>query len=214
MPDGLTAPQPPPSHEPTASRPGRRPRPSWLVALVQALVVVAVFGAAGAGCGWLWYHLWDAPSGVVADHQWFTSEAGLRDDFQGVAWYVAIAVPAGLVLGILTAWLLDRSELVSLVAVVAGSLLAAYVMYRVGTHLSPGDPNELAKTAKDGTKLKGALSVDSWPPRASFTFGALIGLACVYLVSARRTPDEPQPPARTEPSAALTAPPVGPPPQR
>lgn len=220
MPDGLTAPQPPPTAEPTASPPGRRARSPWVVALVQALVIVVVFGAAGAACGWLWYHLWDPPSGVVSGHQWFTSETGLRDDFQGVAWYVTIAVCAGLVLGILTAWLLDRSELVTLVAVVVGSVLAAYVMLRVGSHLSPGDPNELAKTAADGTKLKGALRVDPWPPRASFTFGAMVGVALVFLVSARRTPDEPQPPARTEPSTRPAEPSTGPaephaaPPQR
>ena len=91
--------------------------------------------------------------------QWYTGEAGLRDDFQGVAWYVAIALVAGLVLGMLTAWLFDRSELVTLVAVLVGSALAAYLMLRVGTHLSPPDPHELAKTAQDGDKLKGALRV-------------------------------------------------------
>jgi hypothetical protein len=191
MPDGLTAPAPPPTHEPTVPPSGRGPRSPWVVASVQALVIVVVFGAAGAGCGWLWHHLWHAPSGVVSQHQWFTSEAGLRDDFQGVAWYVTLAAVAGLVLGILTSWLLDRSELVTLGAVVAGSVLAAYVMLRVGTHLSPGDPHELAKTAADGTKLKGRLTVDSWPPRGAFTFGAVVGLAFVYLLSSRPTPDEP-----------------------
>jgi hypothetical protein len=184
MPDGLTAPAP----EPTAPPPGRRSRSPWVVAPVQAVVIVALFAAAGAGCGRLWYHLWDAPTGVVSQHQWFTSEAGLRDDFQGVAWYVTIAAVAGLVLGALTSWLLDRSELVTLGAVVVGSLLAAYVMLRVGTHLSPGDPHELAKKAADGTKLKGQLRVDSWPPRGAFTFGAMLGLAFVYLVSTRASP--------------------------
>ena len=62
-------------------------------------------------------------------------------------------------------------------AVVAGSVLAAYLMLRVGQHLSPPDPHELAKTAKDGTELEGALRVDAWPPRGAFTFGALVGLA-------------------------------------
>jgi hypothetical protein len=162
------------------------------VAPLQAILIVVVFGAAGVGCGWLWHHLWDAPSGVVADHQWYTSESGLRDDFQGVAWYVSIALVAGLVLGSLAAWLLDRSELVTLAAVVVGSALAAYVMLRVGTHLGPSDPHELARSAPDGTKLKGDLRVDSWPPRAAFTFGAMLGLAIVYLISGRRVPDEPE----------------------
>jgi hypothetical protein len=109
-----------------------------------------------------------------------------------VAWYVTIALAAGLVLGILAAWLLDRSELATLLAVVVGSALAGYVMYRVGIHLSPADPRELAKTAADGTKLKGTLRVDSWPPRAAFPFGALVGLAFVFLLLSGRAPQEPR----------------------
>jgi hypothetical protein len=188
MSDGLI---PPPTHDVIASpEPGRR-SPGFVVA-IQVLVIVALFAAAGYGCGRLWFHLWDAPSGVVSGGQWYTNEAGLRDDFQGVALYVAIATGTGLVLGILCAWLLDRAELVTLVAVVAGSAFAAYVMLRVGTHLSPADPHELAKTAQDGDKLKGALRVTSWPPRGAFTFGSLIGLALVYAVSIGRAPAEVQ----------------------
>ena len=89
----------------------------------------------------------------------------------------------------LTAWLFDRSELVTLVAVIVGSALAAYLMLRVGTHLSPADPHELAKTAQDGDKLKGALRVRSWAPKGAFTFGALVGLALVYAVSIGNAPD-------------------------
>jgi hypothetical protein len=159
-----------------------------VVAPIQALVIVVVFAGAGAGCGWLWFKAWRAPSGVVSGGQWYTNEAGLRGDFLGVGWFVTIALAAGLVLGILAAWLLDRAELVTLGAVLVGSLLAAYVMYQVGTRLGPADPQELAKSAKDGTKLKGALAVTSWPPRGAFTFGALIGLAIVYFVSAGRSP--------------------------
>jgi hypothetical protein len=199
MSDGLTAP-PSTSPELLDARPAAAPRPAWVVVLAQALATVAIFAAAGAAAGWLWYKIWDVPSGVVSGGAWYTNEAGLRADFQGVAWYVTIALVVGLVLGMLTAWLFDRSELVTLAAVVVGSALAAYLMLRVGTHLSPPDPHELAKTAKDGDKLKGALLVTSWPPKGAFTFGALIGLAVVYAVSIGRTPTEvrtlpPPPPA-------------------
>ena len=63
-------------------------------------------------------------------------------------------------------------------------------MLRVGTHLSPPDPHELAKTAQDGDKLKGALRVRSWAPKGAFTFGALVGLALVYAVSIGNAPTE------------------------
>ena len=147
----------------------------------------AVVGALG---GWLWYRLWDVPHGVVSGHQWYTSEAGLRDDFAGTGLYVAISVLAGLLLGGLAAWFLDRSELVTLVAVIGGSVLAAYVMLRVGYHLSPADPHELARSAADGTRLDGALRVDSWPPKGAFTFGAVLGLAVVYASTLGQTPPE------------------------
>jgi hypothetical protein len=191
MSDRLTA---TPTHqlrEPPSVRPGR---PAWVVASRQALVVVVGFGAAGLLCGWLWFHVWQVPDGVVSGGQWFTSEAGLRADFAAVAWYVSIAALTGLVLGALSAWLLARSELVTLAAVLTGSLLAAYLMLRLGQHLSPPDPHELAKTAADGTRLRGALRVDSWPPRAAFPFGALVGLTVVFTASVGRAPAEPEDP--------------------
>jgi hypothetical protein len=178
-----------------------------VVVLAQALATVAAFAAVGASAGWLWYKLWDVPSGVVSGGQWYTSEAGLRDEFQGVAWFVTLALAAGLILGMLTAWLFDRSELVTLVAVIVGSVLASYLMLRVGTHLSPPDPHELAKTAQDGDKLKGALQVSAWAPKGAFTFGALVGLGLVYAVSIGRAPTE----VRTTQSA-LPATPFGDPP--
>lgn len=182
MSDGLTAPP---------AGPGRPRRSAWVVAPVQGLVVVALFAGAGAAAGRLWFELWDVPTGVVSGGQWYTDEAGLRDDFQGLALYVVISAALGLVLGALCAWLLARSEIVTLVAVLVGSALAAYLMYRVGTHLSPADPHELARTAADGTKLKGSLRVTAWPPRGACTFAALIGTAVVFAVSLGRRPPQP-----------------------
>jgi len=205
MSDGLTSPAT--RSELVQAPPGRAPRSPWLVVPAQALVIVAGFAVAGYGAGRLWYHLWDQPSGVVSGGQWYTDEAGLRDDFQGVGWYVAIAVLTGLVLGMIAARLCGRAELVTLAAVVAGSVLAAYIMLEVGSHLSPADPHELAKTAKDGTKLKGALQVSSWPPRGAFPFGALLGLALVYGVSIGRGPTGGDPLSPPSPLSQYAPPP-------
>ena len=86
MSDGLTSP---------TTKPGRPARSAWVVAPLQALVVVALFAGAGAAAGRLWFSLWDEPSGVVSGGQWYTDEAGLRDDFQGVALYVVISAALG-----------------------------------------------------------------------------------------------------------------------
>lgn len=189
MPDGLTPASLPaqmPLDPPTPAAAPRRPL--WVVAALQALLVVGIFAAAGALCGVLWHQLWDAPEGVVAGQQWFTDESGLRGDFAGTGWYVVVASLAGLVLGTLTAWTFDRSELVTLVAVVGGSVLAAWLMLRVGYHLSPPDPDQLALTAPDGTRLDGALRVRRLPPRLAFPMGALVGLCAVYFLTTRRAP--------------------------
>jgi hypothetical protein len=190
MPDGLTT---TPAHDSLDAPPARTRRPTWVVLALQALVVVVVFAVVGVLAGWLWFHVWDVPQGVVSGGQWFTGEAGLRATFAGTAWYVTIAVVAGLVLGVLFAGLFHRSELVTLAAVVVGSVLAGYLMLRVGQHLSPPDPQVAARTAEDGTRLSGALRVRTWPPRAAFPFGALVGLAIVYAASISRTPSEVKP---------------------
>jgi hypothetical protein len=188
MSDGLTTPRElhqPPSHAASRRRHRRTP---WLVVPIQVAVTIAAFAGAGALGGWLWYHLWTPPSGVVVDHQWFPdpAEAGLRADFPGTGWYVVVALVAGLLLGAACAYVLDRSELATLAAVAAGAALAAWLMLEVGMHLSPPDPDVLARTAEDGTELQGRLHVSRLPPKLSFPVGALLGLALVYLLTPRR----------------------------
>ncbi len=193
MPDGLTTPAPPqvdPAPLP-AAEPARRPLGPGVVwqVLWQMSAVVGAFAAAGALCGWLWYLLWTPPEGVVIDHRWIPDpvEAGLRGEFLGTGWYVVVALVAGLLLGAGCAYLFDRAELVTLVAVCLGSALAAWVMLRVGLSLSPPDPHEVARTVADGTRVPGDLRVSRLPPKLAFSVGALLGLSTAYFLSARRT---------------------------
>jgi hypothetical protein len=169
----------------TSRRPSLRQHP-WLPIALQVVVILIVFAAVAVFCGWLWQHLWNPPQGVVQNQVWFTDEAGLRSDFSGTGLYVLIAVLAGLAVGFVTSFFFDRSELATLVAVVVGSVLAAWVMWRVGVHNAPGDPYELAKTAKDGTKLTGDLHVSGKAPFTSFPLGAVVGPAVVFLGLTKR----------------------------
>ena len=187
MPDGLTTPAPEqenqPRHAPTRGR-----RTPWLVVPVQMALTIGSFAGAGALSGWLWFRLWTPPRGVVVEQRWFPdpAEAGLRADFPGTGWYVLVALAGGMLLGAGCAYLLDRSELATLVAVVVGSALAAWVMVEVGVRLGPPDPDVLARTAEDGTRLPGRLEVSRLPPKLSYPAGALLGLAMVYLLTSRR----------------------------
>lgn len=157
-----------------------RGRPSWVVPAVQGAVVLALFAGAGAGCGWIWWELWSpAPSGVVFQEQWIPQPyaAGQSAEFAGTGLYVVVGIVGGLVLGLVAGLLLDRRELVTLVAVAAGSCLAAWLMLRVGVSFSAPDPEALAKTAKEGTELPGRLVLAGKSPLLAFPVGAMAGLA-------------------------------------
>lgn len=172
MPAELTTDPEPPS--------GARQAPSrsWLRDVGLLLVGFAVVGAL---CGLLWQWWWSPPSGVVVDHGWYPDPDGVDDTFTGTATYAVIGLPAGLVLGGLSAWLLDRRELLTLAAVVCSSVLAGWLMYVVGTTLAPPDPAAAARSAADYTHLRGTLTVSGWGAFAALPGGALLGLAGVYL---------------------------------
>jgi hypothetical protein len=160
-------------------------------ALMQAVVIVVAFAVVGALAGLLWEAVWTPARGAVVHHVWYPYSWDLAQpaDFAGTAWYVVISLVAGLVLGGLAAWRLDRAELVTLGAVVAGGLVAAFLMRLVGLHRSPADPQHLAKTVADGTKLPSQLRLASWWLLASFPAGALTSTLVVFLTVSKRGGD-------------------------
>lgn len=154
--------------------------------LGQAALVVVVLLVVGAVGGLVWQWLWNAPRGVVVDHRWVQDEVGLRGDFAGTGTYVAVAAAAGLLAGLVVAVASRRHEVVTLAALVVGSLLAGWVMYRVGVALAPTDPDTLARTARAGTRLPGTLRVSGASPFAALPSGALVGLIVVFVGLAGR----------------------------
>ena len=61
-------------------------------------LVVVGFVAAGAAAGVLWERLWHPTAGLTYDNQWYLEPAGPDIAFQGVALFVLIAFPLGVVL--------------------------------------------------------------------------------------------------------------------
>lgn len=159
-------------------------------ALTQGLVIVTVFATVGAVCGLLWFWWWEPAQGVVNGSQWFTDERGLRGDFNGTGLYVAIALVAGAVTGVVTTFLLDRAELVTLAAVLLGSALAGWLMLQVGQALGPADPEALALTAEDGTRLPDDLGITGRIPLVSFPGAALSALVMVFVLFPRARDNE------------------------
>lgn len=158
-------------------------------AVRRAAVVLVLFAVAGALAGVLWEWLWTPPTGVVLDREFLLDGEGLRSAFSGTALYVLVAAVAGLLLGVGVAVLTDDSELVTLAAVLVGSVLAAWLMYVVGTALGPPDPGPLADRAQDMTRLPDDLQVSGWSPFVAFPSGALVGVTVVFVgLAGRRGP--------------------------
>jgi len=158
--------------------------------LRDAVAVVAAAALVGAVCGALWELWWTPPTGLVLDHVWYPDEEGVRQLFTGTGLYTVVALAGGVLLGAVCAWLFDQVELVTLVAVAVGSVLAGWLMLEVGTALAPPDPTEAATTAEDYTELPGTLEVEGDGAFVAFPTGALTGIAVVFigLAPTRRLP--------------------------
>jgi hypothetical protein len=156
--------------------------------LIRPLLLLALFAAAGVAGGYAWRYLWTPPEGVARGGGWVPTpvEEGLQNDFSGVGWYVVVTLVLGLALGALTAFVLDRAEILGVVVTVLGSALAAYLVLTVGERLSPPDPDRVAAESADDTEIPGDLEFDGWTPLLSAPVGALTALSTVYLLTSRR----------------------------
>jgi hypothetical protein len=178
-------------HQPAAGRAWRDSPVPFVAAVLATYVLV------GLAAGWVWRELWEPAEGVVVQHQWFATGAGLREDFSGTGLYVLIATGAGLALGVLFAILGGVRPVVTLVACLVGSVLAGWLMLTMGQWLGPADPQGLAKDLDDGATLPSALRVSGLTPLLAFTLGTLGALALVFTVfqgnsSERRFDEEPR----------------------
>ena len=158
--------------------------------LLRVLAVLALFVAGGAAGGVLWERLWDAPIGVAFDGRWFLEPAGPDFSFEGIALFVLIAFPLGLVLAALVgSW--RGHETLTVVTVLVSASVAAVVMYAVGSALGPPDPQALAAGRPDLTPLPGDLGLTApdqgrvqWHSTAlvALPAGAMTGLVGAYLL--------------------------------
>jgi hypothetical protein len=155
-------------------------------AVRQALLIIGIFVAVGAGCGVLWERLWTAPVGIVFEDKWYLVGPDAVHSFDGTGRYILIAAIAGLLLGTVLSLAFDRDEVATLVGVAVGSLLAALVMAWVGHLLGPPDPRDLASGKENSTKLSSDLRVEGESPYVAFPAGALTGAVIVWFGLSRR----------------------------
>ncbi|HET6668085.1 MAG TPA: hypothetical protein VFG98_12470 [Intrasporangium sp.] len=156
----------------------------------QVALVLGVFAVAGLAGAFLWYWWWSpAPEGVA-----FGGEVYFEPDqeFRSTGMFVAIAVPLGLVLSMVFTLLLDRDEVVTLLAVVAGACLATGLMLWVGHLLGPGSPEEAARQAADLEEVAAGLRAQPLASWLTMPGAALVGSVTILLsFSNRRLHREP-----------------------
>lgn len=169
----------------TTERPAATPVPDRR-AVRQALLIVGIFVAVGAGCGVLWERLWTAPVGIVYEDKWYLIGPDAVHSFDGTGRYILIAAIAGLLLGTVLSLAFDRDEVATLIGIAVGSVLAALLMAWLGNQLGPPDPRELAAGKEDRTELSSDLRVEGRSPYVAFPAGALTGAVIVWFGLSRR----------------------------
>jgi hypothetical protein len=149
-----------------------------------AIAIVLSYVVVGALAGVVWEWLWSPPTQVVQQHQlYYTDYASLRRVFSGTGLYALVSAVASAVLALAAGFLTRRRELLTLAAVIVGSLLAAYAMHAVGVALGPADPAKLAAAAADGTRLSGQLQVNGRTPYLVWPMVSLFVLSLVFFAA-------------------------------
>jgi hypothetical protein len=163
--------------EPVMTEASTRGRPPW----VAVLAVLVAYALVGVVAGLLWEAVWTPPTQQVQDHAvYYTSYESLRRVFTGTGLYALIGAAGSALAALVTCLLARRRELLSLLAVLVGSVIAAGVMWKVGTSRGPVDPTTLAAHAANGTKVSGPLQVSGHSPYLVWPMASLLVLALVF----------------------------------
>ncbi len=148
--------------------------------LVDVAVVLGAFLVAGIAAGVLWPVLVDPVVVTRTELGLSTDEVALSNRFSNDGWYAVLGGVLGLGLGLgLTAWRRTH-EVVTLLVLVAGALLATLVSAQLGRWLGPDDPNRALADAAIGASAPDVVRVSAegvylvWPIAA--VAGALIVL--------------------------------------
>lgn len=147
--------------------------------------MVAMFLLAGAGCGVLWHAWWaPPPTGVVVDGTvYFRPDA----EFAGTGQYLVVAGVAGLLLGLVVTYLLERDELVTLAACLLGAVAAGLLMAWVGHLLGPESAEAVAARTADFEEIPGDLHAGPASAYLAFPAGTLLGAVIVLLSVTRHS---------------------------
>lgn len=171
-------------------------QPSAVRRVVSVLLLGVVLGALG---GVAWELLWTPPTGAAYQGRWMPDSAGARMLVDATGWFVVVGAVYGLLYGTLVARLLRGREVLTMLTLLVGALLAAWVTQQVGQWLGPPNADALARDMGDLEPLVSDLELAPsnawwWPDflgssvRLVPALGALIALAVVNLGT--RSPED------------------------
>jgi hypothetical protein len=147
--------------------------------LKDVVVVLLSFVVAALVVGVVWPHVVDPVTVRRNDIGLLTGEVALGEKFDNVGWYALLAGGFGLLLGAVLASRRRTHEVVTLLAIVAGAFLAAWLSARVGTWLGPDDPNQVLANAKVGATAPDRVVVTADSAYLMWPISALVGCAVV-----------------------------------
>jgi hypothetical protein len=162
--------------------PAGPPETPWSTsaAVLDGVIYLACFAAAGLIGGWIWSVVTPLPQVTKTGNNATVASEELAKQVGMDGWFFVIAAVGGLVLGVvLLAWR-HRDPLLAVILVTVGGGLASWLMIQLGEALGPGDPVAALRSKPDGAHVSEQLSLHAhgvawvWPIAAAF--GALIYL--------------------------------------
>lgn len=150
------------------------------------VAVLVAFLVAAAIAGALWPQVVDPVVVERSDMGLLTGEVELADRFDSVGWYSLLGGGLGLLLGAVLMARRQGDELVTLLSVLVGSCLAAWLSARLGTWWGPGDPNEVLADAAVGATAEAQVVLGADVAYLTWPISALVG--CLLVLFGR--PDQ------------------------
>lgn len=164
---------------PGSTRTGDRPAKDNGSRIKDVLVVLAAFVVAGLLAGALWPQLVDPVVVEVTEVGLLTDEVALGQRFDTVGWYSLLGGGFGLFVGALLTARSRAHEVATLLAVLVGAGLAAWLSARVGTALGPEDAARVLTGAAVGTTAEEQIELPTKAAYLSWPIAAMVGAAAV-----------------------------------
>ncbi len=156
---------------PSATEPSRR----LADGLRETAIVLGCFAALALIGALVWWQVVSLPHYLVGPEGGAMDEEQLSKQVAIDGWYAVIAVVGGVVAGTLIALRFQRDLVLTVVLLVLGGALAAWVMRTVGLAVGPPDPKTVLEGAKQGSTVPVQLAVTMPAVYLIWPVAALLG---------------------------------------